>query len=207
MKAATAVWRRSRLLERYQGKVTLGKLSTQIGGKFSKYNLGLFDLKRHLAHAGIEVSYPTGDTIVKTVNGVELSFDPESSLDFYSVEIEYLKCVRHSSFHTVCNIFQDHQGYVGKSAGMELAYAMLHSVPIVFLYKPSFQDSIDPAIRELLISKIHLAKILRLDLLSTRDLIRELQKISDEQIDYELSVESEIIVMANVQAVLDEYRT
>jgi hypothetical protein len=122
--------------------INLSPLRTQIGGKFSKHNLGLFDLKRRLVLAGVEVSYPTGDSIVTTINGVDLSFDPQlSSKSLYEVENEYLRSIRDSSFHTVYDVFQDTGGYVGKSAGMEIAYAMLHHVPVVMLYRPSFQIS------------------------------------------------------------------
>jgi hypothetical protein len=184
----------------------MNPLKTQIGGKFSKHNLGLFDFKRRLARAGIEVKYPIGDTIVKTFNGVDLTFDPEKlSLDFYTVETEYLKSIRYSSFHTVYNTFQECTGYIGRSAGMEVAYAMLHNVPIVMLYTPFFQEAIDPAIRLFLTRKMHLFNILRLDSLPEPEIYKKLIDVSTIEVDYELSVEEEIGVMAYVQAVLKEY--
>lgn len=183
------------------------KLRTQIGGKFSRYNLGLFELKRRLISFGVEVSYPTGDTIVKTVNGMDLSFDPELSLlSFYEVECEYLKSIRKSSFHTVCNVFLNDKGYVGKSTGMELGYAMLHHIPIIFLYKPSFQTSINSMIRDLLNSKIHLFRVIRLDLLCELKVANELESISKSPVNYDLSVEAEITIMDYVRANLNDYR-
>ena len=183
------------------------ELRTQIGGKFSKQNPGIFELKHRLVHAGIIVNYPTGDSIIKTVSGVDLSFDPDlSPLSFYEVECEYLKSVRNSSFHTVHNVFQNNNGYVGRSAGMEIGYAILHHVPIVLLHKPSFQRSIDVVVSEILNSKVRFFNILRLDCLPDNDLIEKLNSISELRVDYDLSVEDEIVIMTFVHAVLNEYR-
>lgn len=188
-------------------QANLIKLRTQIGGKFSRLDLGLFDLKRRLVDAGIEVNYPAGDFIVKTVNGVDLSFDPDSeSLSFFEVETEYLKSIRDSSFHTVHNAFRGNLGYVGKSAGMEIAYAMLHRVPVVLMYHPSFQASIDSRIRNLLSSKEHLFNIIRIDRLTNSQLLNQLERISASRVDYVLSVETELNIMANVETILGEYR-
>lgn len=185
----------------------MGKIKTQIGGKFSRYNTGLFDFKRHLIDAGIDVIFPTGDSIVKTVNGIDLSYDPDLiSSTLYDVECEYLKSIRQSSFHAVYNVFLDNKGYIGKSTGMELAYAMLHQVPIVCLYEPSFQKSIDHRILEILREGSGLFKVIRIDTLNQEHLLNELENISKLRIDYNLSVESEIIIMSNVENILNEYR-
>jgi hypothetical protein len=185
----------------------LSELRTQIGGKFSRYNIGLFEIKLQLVKAGIIVDYPSGNSIVKTVKGVDLSFDPDlSSLNFYEVEKEYLKAIRRSSFHTVCNVFKNDKGYVGRSNGMEIGYAMLHSVPVLCLYTPSFQRSIVPDVHKLLNSRIDLFKILRVDHLSKRDLLDNLERIAECRVDYKLSVEEEITVMDYVREVLSEYQ-
>ena len=186
----------------------MSNLITQIGGKFSKYSPGLFDLKARLIQAGIKVVYPTGNSIVKTINGIDLSFDPmQTPLSFYEVECEYLRSIRSSSFHTVYNIYQNNIGYVGRSAGMEIGYAMVHQIPIVFLHEPSFQRSIAPDINILLNERISKFNVLRLDSISELDLVKRLEEISKLRVDYELSVESEISIMAYVQVILNEYRT
>jgi hypothetical protein len=184
----------------------LSNLITQIGGKFSRHNLGLFDLKQQLIRAGIKVTYPTGNGIVQTFNGIDLSFDLESSsLSFYQIEVEYLKAIRSSSFHTVYNVFQNEKGYVGRSTGMEIGYAVLHSVPIVFLYTPVFQKSISQPVIELLDSRSNSFNVVRLDCLSEEELLEKLKCISQAHKTYDLSVEEEITVMTYVQEVLSEY--
>lgn len=183
-------------------------IETQLGGKFSSKDMGLFHLKSHLRESGITVQYPEGDGIVAVRNGIELTFDPDKvSKSFYEVELIYLDRVRQNPVHIVHNKFIDHIGYVGESASVEVAFAMTHSKPIVLLYPSQLGESVPPSIKDILIKRSDQFHVARLDQLPQQDVVGYLQNVIDQGIiNYGLSVSEEIEVYRQLDALLAKYQ-
>lgn len=182
-------------------------LITQLGGKYSTEDDGLFKLKKTLQAAGVLVSYPEGESIVVIKNGIPLTFDPyKSKLNFYQVEINYLKSIKDTDFHIVYNKFKDHLGYIGESASIEMAYALIFNKPIVLLYLPFFSDKVPNDIKVFLKNNLIQIFIERLDMLDKKSLRKYLKKISRSKIDYNIIVTDQIKILERIKKLLNKYK-
>lgn len=123
-------------------------IRTQISSKYSPDNHGLFPFKQLLKAAGVEVSYPVGDSIIEYSLGFAITVDQERSVSFPLTEIDFLESIRHSNVQVTYNVHGANEGYLGESTAIETAYALQCNVPVV-LVRPitSFSDSLDPEVR------------------------------------------------------------
>lgn len=125
---------------------------TQVGGKFASNNPGLFTFKKALQEAGAEVAFPIGDSIIATEAGVELTFSPQDvGKTFRQMEDEYLHAIETCSFHSVYNRFGLQDGYLGVSASMESAVAMLYNRPIVMVARPVITARVPSVISKIIL--------------------------------------------------------
>jgi len=181
-------------------------MRTQLGGKFSRADLGLFDLKKHLVAAGIKVLYPEGDGIIATRNGVDLSFDPESSpKSFYEIELDFFRMLKVNDLHVMHNKFVSDLGYIGNGASIELAYAMCHNKPVILLYKPIMSEKVRPEIRRIVENGLSQLTIQRLDKLDITEVMTVVSSVVQSRPDYGLDLGDERIVLRAAGDLLDSY--
>lgn len=183
----------------------MNKLKTQLGGKFSKQEQGLFELRTKLIDAGIEVEFPFNDGIVGVHNGIEVTFIPTESRSFYDVEIEFFSAIKNNSIHIVHNKFVEKVGYIGESASIELAYALLHNKPVVLLYEPVFSDKVPEILQNTIRKNLSKVNVKRLDLMEKEELINYLSQITGMQYNYIMDVRDEVKIMEIVNNLLNSY--
>ena len=182
-------------------------LTTQLGGKFSIEDSGLFILKKVLVDAGINVSYPTGDSIVTVQNGIPLTFNPKTEhRSFYEIEIAYLKSIKDSDIHIIHNKHLDNFGYIGESASVELAYALVHNKPVCLMYPPTFSDKVHNSIKQVINKNVDL--FLTINLLSTsNDVHNTLSNYASKIVKYRLNILEEIEIYNIIKKTLNSYIT
>lgn len=178
-------------------------LRTQVGGKYHPDDNSVFQVKQVLARLGVSVSHPLGDEI-KVVNGEHaFAFDPTMQ-SFCEVERHYYESVRTSDFHTVCNQFKAKLGYLGRSASLEVAYAMCHGRPIVVLHPVTVNANVDSQVRSFIVPRLHH--------LITHDFLRAtsthnqriLSNVRARQVDYGVSEAERCVIESLTHALLDE---
>ena len=183
-------------------------ITTQLGGKFSKEDLGLFDLKLRLVSAGISVAYPQGNGILATQNGVDLSFDPtKTTKSFYDIELDLFKMIKENQVHILHNKFKLDFGYVGRGASVEMAYAMSHDRPIILLYEPQMSSRVPPEIMKIVSPRLNGVNIKRLDQLCATGLKQFVESIAGMPTHYGVTVEEEYTLMQCVSSLLASYKT
>lgn len=181
-------------------------ITTQLGGKFSVEDNGLFNLKKKLINSNIKVNYPKGESIVTVQNGVPLTFDPQKEKkSFYEIEIQYLKSIRDTDIHIVYNRHINDIGYIGESASMEIAYAILHNKHICLSYLPLYSNKVDPTVK-LLIDK-NIDKILILNILESNDssFIDSINKYIENPLNYLFEIQDELCIYKIVETTLNSY--
>ncbi len=181
-------------------------LTTQLGGKFSTEDSGLFTLKKVLLNAGINVAYPTGNSIVTVQNGVPLTFDPKTEhRSFYEIEIDYLKSIKDSDIHIIHNKHIDNLGYIGESASVELAYALVHNKPVCLMYPPTFSDKVRDSIKQIINKNADLFLTTNLIVINNDELHNTLSDYASKAIKYRLNVLEEIEIYNIIKKTLNSY--
>lgn len=180
---------------------------TQLSGKLSKKDRGLFQLRESLIGAGIDVQFPFAE-IVGAYKGIPVTFVPSRERSFYHVELEFFMAIRTNPVHIVHNKHGKSLGYVGRSASMEIAYAILHNKPIIFLYKLRFSAGVPPSVRKLIEANTDRFFVRRIDRLSGRTLVAYITAvIKDFKNQYDLcDVATEIGVMESTADLFDSYK-
>ncbi len=181
-------------------------MKTQLGGKFSKLENGLFELKKKLESAGVIVEFPFNDGIIGQHNGIDVTFIPTEEKNFHSVEIDFFKAIKRNPIHVVHNKFVDQIGYIGVSASIEIAYAILHDKPILFLYKPMFSDSVNPYIKHLILRNVKAIRIKRIDDWRPEEVKNFIEDFTNTGVEYDINVEDEIQIMDLVNDLLESYK-
>lgn len=178
---------------------------TQIGGKYDKSDLSLFDLKRRLTHAGVEVIYPASEGIVATVDGRGYTFDPRVT-SFFDVETDYYKSIATSDFHTVNNRFLAKLGYIGASAALEMAYAMLHNQPIVTMHRPELAASVDPVCAEIIAQRQDLLHVYDMATMDAGEVAAVAAALKDERVNYNIPAHIGHMVLERVDLLFQEIK-
>lgn len=170
---------------------------------------GLFTLKKKLVEAGIEVQFPFGDKIIGEYKGIPVTFTLSQKRSFYDVELAFFRAIRKNPVHIVHNKYGRDHGYVGKSASMEIAYAILHHRPIVLLYRPACSDSVPVPVKELIRVNTRRFTVKRIDLLGAKELYACISEvIANFRQHYDLcDVETEIGVMGSIVKLFESYRS
>lgn len=178
---------------------------TQIGGKYDKSDASVFALKRRMQEAGLEVTHPMSDSIISTVDGRGYTFDP-TKITFLEVETDYYDSIATSDFHTVNNRFGADMGYIGGSASLEMAYAMVKYKPILLMHQPRYSDSADPLCIEILTEHQDLLNIHDLSTMDTREILNIVESLKGQHVDYDLSSTMGDMVLRQVDALFDNIR-
>ena len=183
-------------------------MKSQLSGKFSKEDSGIFALRKKLIKAGIEIEFPFNDKIVGEYKGVAMTFVPTPERTFYDVEFAFFEAIRRNPIHIVHNKDEKDCGYVGESASVEIAYAILHSKPVVFLYKPTFSSKVPLMVKKLIENNTDNLFIKRLDLLSKSKVVAYLSEaIEDFSKKYTYDTETEISVMGCIVDLFAKYKS
>src|SRR3990167_3167626 len=122
------------MLTRHRRFPMTRRIKTQISGKLSKDDDGVFQLKKKLEGASITVEFPFGDRIVTTHKGIPVTFKPTTEHSFYDVELAFFSAIKTNPIHVVHDKYGRQLGYIGESASIEISYALLRKKPIVMLY-------------------------------------------------------------------------
>lgn len=183
-------------------------IKTQLSGKLSKRDKGIFALRKKLIKAGIEVEFPFSG-IVGEWKGIPVTFASTAERSFYDVELAFFYAIRTNPVHVVHNKYGKRLGYIGESASMEIAYAILRNKPIVFLYKPRCSKNVPSSVKKLIKSNISRFFIKRIDLLSGKNLVAyvasAIRSFGDRYDPCE--VETEIGVMEAIADLFNSYKT
>src|SRR3989344_2356242 len=147
------------------------RIKTQISGKLSKDDDGVFRLKEKLVGAGITVEFPFGNKIVTTHKGIPVTFKPTRERSFYDVELAFFSAIRTNPVHVVHNKHGRQRGYIGESASIEISYALLHEKPVMMLYTPVFSAKVPECVRELMRQNGDKFFIARIDTFSNSQLL------------------------------------
>ncbi|OGZ58911.1 MAG: hypothetical protein A3B96_02175 [Candidatus Spechtbacteria bacterium RIFCSPHIGHO2_02_FULL_43_15b] len=183
-------------------------MKSQLSGKFSKKDSGIFTLRKKLMKAGIEIEFPFSDGIVGEYKGIAMTFVPTPERTFYDVELAFFEAIRRNPVHIVHNKYDKDCGYIGESASVEIAYAILHSKPVVLLYKPTFSDKVQSAVKRLIETNISNLFIKRLDLLSKQKIATYLwEAIENFSGEYTYNTETEISVMGCITDLFAQYKS
>ncbi|MGH7196732.1 MAG: hypothetical protein ACREGJ_03120 [Candidatus Saccharimonadales bacterium] len=182
-------------------------LRTQISGRYSLDNPGVFAFKRQLVEAGIDVAFPVGDEIIEHSCGFAITVPHEAETPFHTTEVQFLREIRANPLQVTYNIWGDRDGYVGESTGLETAYALLRNKPVVMLREPtSYSSTIAPPIKTLMEKYKGAVLIEKLDRLSITDLAERLAEIALTEVDYGLPDEEVDIVMRSALALTKKYK-
>lgn len=185
------------------------RIRSQLGGKLSEKDTELFVLKGKLIEAGIDIQFPFGDKIVGDHKGIPVTFVPSRRRSFYDVELAFFEAIKQNPVHIVHNKYGRNRGYIGESASMEIAYAILHHRPIVFLYKPACSDNVPLPVEKLIRINSRHFTIERIDLLVVEELYACIsQTIENFQQQYNLcDVATELSVMSSIVDLFESYRS
>jgi hypothetical protein len=111
-------------------------LRTQVSGKYSPDNPGLFAFRDRLVGLGVQVGFPAGGTIIEYAEDFAITTPEEADTPFPDTEEAFLRAAIRSDFHIVYNIWGDEDGYIGESTAIETVRAMATGVPTVWLRPP-----------------------------------------------------------------------
>jgi len=145
-------------------------VESQISGKYSKEESRLFEFRGLLVQSGVSVLFPAGGAVIEDDQEFAITHESELDQSFHKTELDFLHTVRNSPFHIVYNVFKENEGYVGESASIEIAYALTHNKPIVFVRDPVFAKSVPPEIKDLIFAHIDRVYVQDLDVQTPSDI-------------------------------------
>ncbi|MEX0896060.1 MAG: hypothetical protein WDZ94_03915 [Patescibacteria group bacterium] len=182
------------------------EVRTQLGGKFSREDDGIFVLKKQLKSLGVAVTFPEGDNIIGDHNGIPVTFNPNEK-DFYQVELEYLASIRDSSLHIVYNNKPDVSGYIGESASLEMLYAIAHNKPIIIMYSPIvLSNTVWDEVREPISRNQNEFFQIRFDLLTPEEVLSIIDRAAQSTPKYKLTSEESEKVFPLILKLMRQYR-
>lgn len=182
-------------------------LRTQISGKYSLDNPGVFDFKQQLVETGMQVAFPVGNEIIEHSCGFAITVPSEATTPFHETEVEFLREIRANPLQVTYNLHGGNEGYVGESTGLETAYALALNKPTVLLREPTnYSPTIAAPIRSLIDKYSGAVLIEPLDKLGRQQLKGRLADIACMEVDYGLSDEEKETVMFAALALTKKYR-
>lgn len=129
------------------------QIITQISGKYSNEDNGLFELKTQLEEIGIEVIFPENAGIVAYKDSIPLTFIPSPEKSFYDVELAFFESIRNCDFHMVHNNYKEQLGYIGFSTSHEICYAIKEGKKIIIrVNKIFFSDKVPNSLQNVIIT-------------------------------------------------------
>ncbi|HSX16863.1 MAG TPA: hypothetical protein VLH86_02060 [Patescibacteria group bacterium] len=158
---------------------TVEGLRTQISGKYSPDNPGLFTLRHRLASLGIQVRFPAGNEIIEYSHDFAITTAEEGQTPFPRTEEQFLQSVEESDLHVVYDIWGDEDGYVGQSTIIETLRALYCDVPTVWMRPPGrLSPAISPDLRIFAERAKSIAWVERLDRLPDHELLESVGRLA-----------------------------
>lgn len=183
------------------------QLRTQISGKYSPDNAGgLFQFKRQLQQADIDVAFPVGDAIIEYEQEFAITVPQEAETPFHTTQVEFFRQIKENSVQTVYNMYNDNHGYMGESTTVETAYALTQDKPIVLLREPAFAPRAPLALRGLINDYRSQISIDPLDRMDQDDLAGYMQDLSRQQVSYGLTTDEKSTVMREALDLTRKYK-
>lgn len=184
------------------------QIRTQISGKYSPDNPGVFAFKRQLVEAGVDVRFPVGDHIIEYECDFAVTVPHERITPFHITEVEFLRQIRKNHLQVTYNIYKDNDGYMGESTSIETLYALVRDKPVVLLRKPdNFSRVVPDPVRELVKRYADEVIIEPLDRLPSSELAARLGAIVTEPVNYGLSAREKETVMSEARILTRKYGT
>jgi hypothetical protein len=178
----------------------------QISGKYSPDNQGLFLLRRRLVDAGIIVQFPRGDTIIDYPYKFAITIPEEAEVPFYKTQIEFFREIRQNHIQITFDIYDDLDGYVGESTGIETAYALSCNKPILMLVPPEIYSRMLPKRIQNLI-EVHKSQIVIQDIreMTNSELTEFLCDFQTKEVNYGLSYADRRTIFAEMITLSRKY--
>lgn len=183
-------------------------LKTQIGGKYSAANTGLFELKAMLTEKGFEVRHPIADKIFVEKAGLGLAFEESDDWPtFELVERNYYNCLKNADFHIVQNDFTYHglAGYVGSSTAVEVAFCTVVGTPVVFCKPPVLAHSVPPEVEKIINENITRYSVFKATHLASK--IHRLHELASLRPRYLVEIADFFAVAGQVAKILNHARS
>lgn len=164
------------------------KIRTQISGKYSPGNIGVFQLREKLLSDGIDIAFPVGSSIIQYVLEFAVTVPHEATTPFHETEVEFYKEIARNPVQVTYNLNEDVEGYMRESTTIETAYALLCEKPIV-LVRPisSYSDRLDEPIKEIVSKYEDQAFLASVDQLTGADAGLVVREIARSSVDYRLT--------------------
>ena len=154
-------------------------LRTQVSGRYSPDNPGVFELRQRLVAMGMDVRFPAGDSIVEYVEGFAITTPEERAVAFHDTELAFLDSIRKCDLHIVYNLWASEEGYIGESTAVETIRAMSRGVPTVWLRPPGrFSPSMSRDLRIFTTGATHYAYVEALDTLPDAELATSIGRLA-----------------------------
>jgi len=109
------------------------RLGTQVSGKYSPDNPGIFDFRKRLVDLGLDVRFPAGNTIIEYEEEFAITTPHERTVPFADTERAFFTSIGGSALHIVYNLLGNEEGYIGESTAVETIDAISHNIPTVWL--------------------------------------------------------------------------
>lgn len=169
-------------------------LRTQISGRYNYDNLRLFEFKKSVQAAGVRVTFPVGDAILKHEYGFASTTSGEGAVPFWLTETKFLQDIQDCDVQITYNLRNNEDGYVGESTAVETAFALVLEKPTIIL-RPitSFSPRVPGYIRDLLLTSTAMP-VLPLDRLSRDELRTELERAIASDVARSYSFEDRMTV-------------
>lgn len=174
-------------------------IATQITGKDSAVNGGLFRLKERLALFGFAVRHPLAAQLVHHQDAY-FTYNPKHWTE-YEVWLDCFESITTCDVHIVSN---DVSGLVGREGALSLSYALLHNKPIILTNKPYFKPEVEPCIARLIqrrVKRFNTQNLLKLD---NPNLKPYIEIVASQQPRYGLNRTERTIIRQQVRAFLNE---
>jgi hypothetical protein len=179
-------------------------LTTQISSKYSPDNPGVFELRRKLMRAGINVVFPAGNSIIEYAQEFAITIPEEAIVPFHLTEAQFLSEIRKNHIQITYNIYGSREGYVGESTSIETAYALECNKPIYLMREMVFGSRVRPSISRILRKYRDAMYLEKLDQIEPMD-IKEAILQKPLAIDYGLNSREKRTIYQEIQQLSKEY--
>lgn len=183
------------------------RFRTQISGKYSPDNPGVFEMKRQLVEAGVDVRFPVGDEIIEYSLGFAITVPHEAEVPFHGTQVKFFREIRDNHLQITYDVYGELDGYVGESTGIETAYALVCNKPIILLRPPvAYSATLPPQIRALIERYLDGMVIATIDRLPMSQLADFVHQTGGLRVDYGLTQAEKDMVMIEALTLTKKYR-
>lgn len=182
-------------------------LRTQISGKYSPDNTGVFALKRQLVEAGLEVKFPVGDAIIEYILGFAVTVPHEIEVPFHTTEVKFFREIKRNDLQITYDVHCENDGYVGESTAIETAYALLCNKPIIMLRPPTnYSATLAQSIQEIIERYKGVMITASVDQMPVDQLRGFLHQVAALRVDYNLTNAEQETIMREALVLTRKYQ-